>query len=115
MIITRAPGHPQGSEFNQNHPNMSPEAPAHPKGVNNELNSQVLNTFGGVRKVQNPINRAAYSSKKERYLFFQKEAQRPLGSLNYSFNRMAARVSQCRTCGSWFQIMSTSGSVSGTV
>ena len=32
MVITRAPGHPQGSEFDTKLPTMSPEALAHPKG-----------------------------------------------------------------------------------
>ena len=34
MAITRAPEHPQGSEFGTKVPTMSPEAPAHPKGSN---------------------------------------------------------------------------------
>ena len=33
MVITRAPGHPQGSKFDQNDPTMSPDVLACPKGV----------------------------------------------------------------------------------
>ena len=58
MVIIRTPGHPQGSELDQNHLTMSPEARAHPKGrISNEIDS--LERFWGVIKVHNPINRVA--------------------------------------------------------
>ena len=54
MTITRAPEYPQGSEFDQNHPTMSPTAPAQPRGPNLET---LLRTFGWVIQVHNSINR----------------------------------------------------------
>ena len=48
IIITRPPGHPQGSKVDQNDPTMSPDVLPCPKGVNLNWIKQFLKVFWGV-------------------------------------------------------------------